>query len=120
MSSNHHIYDDRWRVDPNVKDKPVGVSSPLDVSGAIMEEVAHAINSSAVGRRDMERLITIEMAEVVFGSNHFERLGVRLDETLRLCLFVFAGEEGLDWRKWTGMPTCISVLLLFMPFLTIM
>lgn len=76
-----------------------------------MEEIAHAVNSSPVGRRDMEKLITIEMAEIVFSSNHFKRLGVSLDETLPLCLFVFAGDEGLDWRKWIGMPIRIDVLL---------
>lgn len=44
----------------------------------------------------MEKLITNEMAEVVFGSNRFERLGLNLDETLRLCMLVFSGEEGLE------------------------
>lgn len=47
------------------------------------------------GRQDMDKLITAEMAQVVFGSNQIERLGTDLDETVRLCLLVFAGEEGL-------------------------
>lgn len=62
----------------------------------MMDEIARAINSYPTGRHDMEKFITDEVAEVVFGSNQFERLGVDLDETLRLCLLVFSGQEGLE------------------------
>ena len=44
----------------------------------------------------MKKLITNELAEVVFGSNQFEHLGVDLDEILQLCLFVFSGEGVLE------------------------
>ena len=60
-----------------------------------MDEISRVINSRPASRLDMEKLVIIGMAEVVFGSNQFERLGVDLDETLRLCLLVFSGEKGL-------------------------
>ena len=44
----------------------------------------------------MKKFITNELAEVVFGSNQFERVGVDLDEILQLCLFVFSGEGVLE------------------------
>ena len=93
---NYRIYDDHWRVDRAFKDEPVDVSSALDVSRNMMDEIAQAINSRPTGRQDMEKLITNEMAEVVFGSNQFERLSVEFDETLRLCLLVIWGEERLE------------------------
>lgn len=96
MSQNYRIYDDQWRVDRTVKDEAVDVSTAFSASQNMMNEIAQAINSRAIGRQDIERLITMEMAEVVYGSNNIERLGVDLDETLRLCLKVFAGEEGLE------------------------
>ena len=96
MSPNYRIYDDRWRVDRAIKDESVDVSSTFDASRNMMEEIAQVINSRPAGRQDMEKLTTNEMAEVVFGSNQFERLGVDLDETLRLCLLVFLGQEGLE------------------------
>ena len=96
MSPDYRIYDDRWRVKPSVKDEPVDVSPSFDVIHNLMEEIAQAINARPAGPQDLERLITNEMAEVVFGSNQIERLGLDLDETLRLCLLVFAGEEGLE------------------------
>ena len=43
----------------------------------------------------MERLITDEMARVVYCSNQIERLGVGLDETLQLYLLMFSGAEEL-------------------------
>ena len=96
MSSNYRIYDDRWRVDPTVKDEPLDVSSTFDVTRNMMDEIAQAILFRPTIRQNMEKLITNEMAEVVFGSNQFERLGLNLDETLRLCMLVFLGEEGLE------------------------
>ena len=96
MSQNYRIYDDRWRVDRTVKDEPLDLSSTFDASHNMMDEIAQAIISRPAVQQDMERLMTNEMAEVVFGSNQFERLGLDLDETLRLCMLVFSGEEGLE------------------------
>ena len=96
MSPNYRIYDDRWRTDPTVKDQSVDLSSEFNVSRDMMAEIAHIIESRPVGSQDMENLITNEMAEVVYGSNQFERLGVDLDETIRLCLMIFEGREGLE------------------------
>ena len=95
MSPDYRIYDDRWRVDASVRDEPVDVSSSFDLTRNVMDEIAQAINMRPTGRQDMDKLITAEMAQVVFGSNQIERLGTDLDETVRLCLLVFAGEEGL-------------------------
>lgn len=96
MSPNYRIYDDRWRVDKTIKDEPLDVSSNFDVSRSLMDEIAQAIDLRPTGRQDMEDLIAKDMANVVFGSNQIERLGVDLDETLRLCLLVFSGKEGLE------------------------
>lgn len=95
MSPDYRIYDDRWRVDPKVKDQSADVSSTFNASMSVMNEIAQIVNSIAAGPQNLEKLITTEMAEVVYGSNNIERLGVGLDETLRLCLLVFSGEEGL-------------------------
>ena len=94
MSPNHRIYDDRWRTDRKVLDEPADLSSTFHVQKDMMDEIARIVNSFGAGPQNMEKLITKEMAEVVYGSNHIERLGVGLDETLRLCLLVFSDEEG--------------------------
>lgn len=94
MSPNYRIYDDRWRIDRTVKDEPADLSATFDLSKDLMDEIARMVNSFADGPRNIEKLITDEMAEVVYGSNHIERLGVGLDETLRLCLLIFSDEEG--------------------------
>ena len=96
MSADYRIYDDRWRADRRVKDQSADMSSEFNVSSDLMAEIAHVIESRPAGRQDMENLITKEMAEVVYGSNQFERLGVDLDETIRLCLLIFEGKEGLE------------------------
>ena len=96
MSPNYRTFDDRWRVDRTVKDEPVDVSLTFDASRNMMDEIAQVIISRPTVRQDTEKLITNEMAEVVFGSNQLERLGLDLDETLRLCMLVFSGEEGLQ------------------------
>ena len=96
MSPNYRIYDDRWRLDPTVKDEPVDVSVSFDASRNMMDEIAKVVFLRPEGPNDIEKLITSEMVEVVFGSNQIERLGVDLDETLRLCLLVFSGKEGLE------------------------
>lgn len=95
MSPDYRIYDDRWRVDASVRDEPADVSSSFDLTRNVMDEIAQAINMRPTGRQDMDKLITAEMAQAVFGSNQIERLGTDLDETVRLCPLVFAGEEGL-------------------------
>ena len=95
MSPDYRIYDDRWRVDASVRDEPADVSSSFDLTRNVMDEIPQAINMRPTGRQDMDKLITAEMAQAVFGSNQIERLGTDLDETVRLCLLVFAGEEGL-------------------------
>ena len=83
MSQNYRIYDDRWCIDRRVKDELVDVSLTFDVNRNMMDEIAQAIDSVPAGRQEMERVITSEMADVVFGSNQIEGLGADLDETLR-------------------------------------
>ena len=74
MSPNSRIYHDRWRVERTVKDEPADVSSTFDASRKMMDEMAQAIISRPAVRQDMEKFITHEMAEVVFGSNQFDRI----------------------------------------------
>ena len=77
MSPNYRIYDDRWRTDWKVKDESVDVSSAFEFSRDMMDEIAQIVNSFAAGPQSMERLITDEMAQVVYGSNQIERFGGR-------------------------------------------
>ena len=95
MSQDYRIYDDRWRLDKAVKDEPVDVSAEFEASQGIMTEIAGMLNSQQILPKNMEKIITEEMAKVVFGSNKIERLGLGLDETFRLCLAVFEGDEEL-------------------------
>lgn len=40
-----------------------------------------------------EKYLTQQMANVVFGSNNIERVGLGLDETIRLCEAIFHDED---------------------------
>ncbi|KAL8657911.1 MAG: hypothetical protein Q9202_007646 [Teloschistes flavicans] len=95
MSGDYRYYDDRWRIDPSVKDESLDLSSEFGSSEAIMHEITQVLTVQPTTRQDLERHLTNEMAEVVFGSNQFNRLGADLDETLRLCLLVFSGAGDL-------------------------
>lgn len=45
-----------------------------------------------VSTRELDDLLRYEMARVVYGSNFIERVGLELDETLKLSLKIFRGE----------------------------
>ncbi|KAF8852592.1 Fic-domain-containing protein [Acephala macrosclerotiorum] len=45
----------------------------------------------------MEQIIFDQMAKAVFGANNLERIGLGLDETIKLCMAVFNGEENLEY-----------------------
>ncbi|KAG8530596.1 uncharacterized protein KY384_005099 [Bacidia gigantensis] len=97
MSENYRMYDDRWRVDPTVTDQPYDVSTDFNVAHNIMDEIATIINARPTLGQQMEHHTAYEMAQVVFGSNQIERLGADLDETKRLCMSIFRGDEGLEY-----------------------
>lgn len=48
---------------------------------------------SADGAEIIEKNLTNQMTSVVFGSNHIERVGLGLDETIKLCEAIFRGED---------------------------
>ena len=107
MSEDYRVYDDHWQTDPRMQDELTDVSTAFNVSQNMMNEIATMLEARPTSRVDMERLITNEMAEVVFGSNQFKRLGVDLAETLRLCLMFFEGSDGLrNVERYVGHLYC--------------
>lgn len=61
-----------------------------------MDEIAHAISARSAASDDLEIMVISAMAEMVFGSNYIERVGADLDEAMRLCIVMFAGQDGLE------------------------
>lgn len=97
MSQEYRIYDDRWRSDRSVTDKPADVSGSFDATESIMTEIAEMLKSRQASQDDVEAIMLQEMAKSVFGSNNLARKGLGLDETYKMCMAIFKGEEGLEY-----------------------
>jgi hypothetical protein len=97
MSEDYRIYDDRWRSDRTVTDEPAGMSGSFDATESIMSEISEMVKARQASQDDMEAVMLQEMAKSVFGSNNLARKGLGLDETYKMCMAIFKGEEGLDY-----------------------
>ncbi|KAL9028155.1 MAG: hypothetical protein Q9196_003437 [Gyalolechia fulgens] len=96
MSQDYRYYDDHWRTDPNVVDEPLDVSAEFNETELIMREISAMIHQQRIPHAEIEKLVMIEMAKAVFGSNNIDRLGIGLDETMKLCLAVFQDGNDLE------------------------
>lgn len=91
MSQDYRFYDDRWRVDKNVKDEMHDVSATFAAAEGMMKDISDMLKGP-ISETDMEAVMLEEMAAAVFASNQRARVGLDLDETLKICLQVFRGE----------------------------
>ncbi|CZS93170.1 uncharacterized protein RAG0_03570 [Rhynchosporium agropyri] len=80
-------------------DKPADVSTSFQATQEIISEISEMMKSRDFGANDMEVVMFEEMAREVFGSNSIDRLGLGLNETMRLCIAIFQGSEGLDYNE---------------------
>jgi hypothetical protein len=85
MSQDYRVYPDNWRLNLSVKDEPADVSTSFQITQQVISEISDLLKSHAVSPEQMEIVMLEEMAKAVFGSNNLSRLGLCLDETLKIC-----------------------------------
>ncbi|CZT48773.1 uncharacterized protein RSE6_09521 [Rhynchosporium secalis] len=99
MSQDYRVYPDNWRTEYTIVDKPADVSTSFQATQGIISEISEMMKARDSGANDREVVMFEEMARAVFGSNSIDRLGLGLDETMRLCIAIFQGSEGLDYNE---------------------
>lgn len=62
-----------------------------------MIEIASMLKNWEDSGDEMEAVMFDEMARAVYGSNNIDRVGLGLDETLRICIAIFQGAEDLEY-----------------------
>ena len=76
-------------------DEPLNVPEEFNEASAIMAEITSLLASHVITSGDLHDRIMNDMAMAVFGSNNIDRLGRNLDETYRMCLEIFKGNQEL-------------------------
>lgn len=101
MSDLYRIHGDNWAY-TQAKDEPSDMSAEFSDASKLMDEVHH-LCKLLEGSGDMvaDEMIN-SMAEVVYGSNYKARKGLGLDETLKICMAIFNGEEDVEYCERYG------------------
>jgi len=97
MSDKYRVYDDRWRLDPSIHDRPVDVSHEFRATEAIMDEISNMLAVHREWHDDMENVVLESMVQAVFGSNKLSHVDLGFDETLKICIAVFKGEKDVEF-----------------------
>jgi hypothetical protein len=102
MSKDYRLYGEdvrnkEWRLSSTPGDEPFKSSTTFQAAQSIMTEISNILQSREVSSEAMEVVMFDEMAKAVYGSNNIDRVGLGLDETLRICLEIFQGAQGLEF-----------------------
>ena len=99
VSNDYRVYPDRWRTDPGVMDEPADVRESWRAVEEIVDEIGSMLAVGRITGEDMEAAMLEQMAQAVFVSKKIERLGLGLDETMKMCMEVFYGGNDLEYTE---------------------
>jgi len=102
MSQDYRIYGDNWRLDPTASEScsPTQlqpVSETFLFSRQIMSEIQELLEKHDKFSEDIENQFLEDMALAVFGANARARIGLNLEETMRICMWIFQGAAGVEY-----------------------
>ena len=102
MSQDYRIYGDNWRVGSTVSEScsPAQfqpLSQIFQFSRQIMSEIQELLEKHDKFSEDIENQLLEDMALAVFGANARARIGLNLEETMRVCMLIFQGAAGVEY-----------------------
>ena len=97
MSDGYRFYPDQWRTNPALSDELADLSVSFQATQQLMIETASTLKNWEDIGDEMEAVMFDEMARAVYGSNSIDRVGLGLDETLRIFFAIFQGAGDLEY-----------------------
>lgn len=94
MSSDYHKPNDKWGKTPSLVDAPLHKTEDFEVVKSIMDDIFEHCEKLQEYKDQVADFMVEEMVKMVYGSSRKAKRckEMSLDETLKLCKQIFAGE----------------------------